>query len=569
MKIPVSVHIQVTRYLLIMLIVLGSVTFASETKVTDEYRASRVDELIAPWNKTDSPGVAVAVIHDGRVKYTAEAGSANLEYGISITQETIFQAASLSKQFTAFSLAVLAEQNKLSLDDDVRKYLPWVPDFGTPITIRHLIHHTSGLRDLWELLIFAGWRMDDVVTQDHARELVKRQNGLNFEPGREYRYTNTGYALLPEIVEQVTGQSFTSWTADNIFKPLGMNNTRFQKSYKEVIHNRAYSYFETEGGYEKAPANVGISGATNLFTTAEDLTKWVLNFDHGSVGGADLIKRIVTPGTLNDGKETNYGFGLHVGTYRGLEVMGHGGGQAGFRTYLLRFPTRKFGVVVLSNLGNISAGTLARQIATIFLHEEMSEESAVAVARSEENLDSREWGDFAGTYLLSPGYALTIRQHENKMLIRTTGQEEVPMRPETSNRFFVDAYGTTVSFKPDQDKRSVMLEFMGMYAKRVVPFVPSLEELEAFTGTYFSEELLTSYDFIIRDGGLVLKHKRRGSEPLYPTVMDQFSEDMADDFGINQPWFRSFDFERAANGSITGCRLSVAGAQDVWFEKTN
>ena len=530
--------------------------------------AAEVHELVSAWNHAASPGLAVAVLREGDVLLREGFGSANLEYGIPISTNTVFQAASLSKQFTAFSIALLGAQGMLSLDDELRDHLPSVPDFGEPITIRQTIHHMSGLRDQWELLLFAGWRSEDVVTQDHVLGLVERQKALNFAPGSEYRYTNTGYTLLPEIVRQVTGQSFAQWTAINIFRPLGMKSSQFRDDHLAVIPNRAYSYFEKEDGtYGKAMAPGSTVGATNLFTTVEDLVTWCLNFEQGVVGSESLLAQVQTPGRLNDGSEIRYAFGLLVGSYRGLRTIAHGGGQAGFRAYLLRIPEKRFAVVVMANLQSIPAGRIAYRIADIYLRGEWDEPQTASNETDEDTIDPGAWSDFVGTYLLSPGYAVTVTRRGDTLAVRTTGQDEAPMRAEATNRFFVEAYGSHVVFSRGEESEAITIEVAGASGGQVAAWTPSPADLEEYTGRFFSEELRTTYDLLVRDGCLVLRHPRRGDEILHPTVTDQFGEDMADDFGIDHPWFRSLDYVRGEDGAITGFHVTVGGAENVWFEK--
>ncbi len=254
----------------------------------------KVDQLFATWDKPESPGAAIAVIRDGAVIYKRGYGSANLEYNVPITSQTVFHVASVSKQFTAFAITMLANQGKLSLDDDIRKHLPELPDFGKKITIRHLIFHTSGLRDQWTLLGMAGWRLDDVITKEHIMKIVRHQKELNFDPGAEYLYSNTGYTLLAVIVERVSGQPFRDYTEASIFKPLGMTNTHFHDDHERIVKNRAYSYSSAGPGrgFKAAPLTYANVGATSLFTTAEDLARWVINFEDKKIGGVDVIKQM-------------------------------------------------------------------------------------------------------------------------------------------------------------------------------------------------------------------------------------------------------------------------------------
>lgn len=563
------------RLLLVAIVILGSGVAVSATgEVSDNPVAAEVDALLAPWDTEDSPGVAVAVLRDGKVVYRRGVGVANMEYGIPITPDTVFQAASLSKQFTAFAIAQLADQGRLSLDDDVRKHLTWVPDFGPPITIRNMVHHTSGLRDQWELLLFSGFQMEDVITQEHVLELVKNQRSLNFVPGEEYLYTNTGYTLLAEIIERVTGQSYSEWVSSNIFAPLGMSHSRFVGSHRMIVPNRAYSYLRLDdGSYEKAVSNISTLGPTNLFTTVDDLVKWMRNYETGTLGGKDLIRLVETPGVLNGGQEISYAFGLNIGSFRGLKTVGHGGGQAGFRTFLLRVPEQRLGVAVLANLASASSGRLAYQIAEIILRDHLREAAASAGDDAEEpqspdrEIDPSRWSEYIGTYLLGPGHALTVGRRGGELTIRRTGHEEEVMRPTGPSRFVGVTSGMTVSFAEDSGSGSVVLELLRTRATKVEPFTPSEEKLNEFKGLYYSKELRTTCEIAVRDGRLVLRHPKRGDEVLYPTIADQFGENMADDFSIQHPWFRSFDFKRSDDGEIAGFSLTVGGARDVRFDK--
>ncbi|MGZ7065335.1 MAG: serine hydrolase domain-containing protein, partial [Candidatus Aminicenantales bacterium] len=228
---------------------------------------SKVDALFSKWNTLDSPGAAVVIVKDGMVIYRKGFGCAQLEYGVPITPSTVFHVASVSKQFTAMAITMLEEEAKLSADDDIRKYLPELADFGKTITIRHLLHHTSGLRDQWDLMVLSGWRMDDVITQAQIMDRLRRQKELNFPPGEQYMYSNSGFTLLAEIVTRVSGRPFTDWTRENIFLPLGMTSTHFHLDHQEIVRNRAYSYEgDAVKGFKQSVLNYANVGATSLFT---------------------------------------------------------------------------------------------------------------------------------------------------------------------------------------------------------------------------------------------------------------------------------------------------------------
>ena len=355
---------------------------------THETLEAKVDQLFAEWNRSDSPGAALAVTREGEIIYKRGYGLANLEYDIPITPTTIFDIASVSKQFAAFAIATLAHDGKLSLDDNIRTYLPDVPDFGYTITIGHLLHHTSGLRDWVQSLVIAGVAMEDVISFKHILKMVRQQKALNFEPGTAYSYSNTGYNLLAEIVERVTGDSFREWTDANIFKPLAMTNSHFHDDHQMILKNRAYSYQAVEnGGFKHAVNNTTTLGSSSLFSTVEDLAKWILNFDNTQIGEQTVIEQMHQRGVLNNGEQISYAFGLNIGDYRGSKTVGHSGSWRGFRSHLVRFPDQKFGVVILCNLDTFNPLNLAEKVADIYLADALAPE---ATSEPEKTVESAE-----------------------------------------------------------------------------------------------------------------------------------------------------------------------------------
>lgn len=382
----------------------------------------KVNQLFSEWNLSDSPGAALAVTKDSEVIYTHGYGMANLEYDIPITSTSIFDIASVSKQFAAFAITTLSHDGKLALDDDIRIHLPDVPDFGHTITIRHLLHHTSGLRDWVQSLVIAGDMMDDVISFKHILKMVRHQKTLNFKPGEEYLYSNTGYNLLAEIVETVTGNSFREWTDTNIFKPLGMTNSHFHDNYEMILKNRAYSYQAIEnGGFKHAVNNTTALGSSSLYSTVEDLAKWILNFDDTRIGEQTVLDQMHQRGVLNNGEQIRYAFGLSIGEYRGLETVGHSGSWRGFRSHLIRFPEQKFGVVILCNLNTFNPLRLAEKVADIYLAdvfapvEEASEPEKAAEPAEDiksKPLTPEQLTEFAGDYYteeLDTTYTISVR----------------------------------------------------------------------------------------------------------------------------------------------------------------
>ena len=532
-------------------------------------RSGRVDQLFAQWDRVGSPGASVAVAHDGVLLFENGYGYAQLEYDIPITAATVFHVASVSKQFTAFAVTVLADQGKLSLDDDIRQYLPYVPDFGYTITARHLIHHMSGLRDQWNLLALAGWRLDDVITKDQVLRLVERQKELNFEPGAEYLYCNTGYTLLADIVDHVTGQPFPEWMAENVFQPLEMNGTHFHDDHEFIVPNRAYSYAEGgRRGLRKSVLSYANVGATSLFTTAEDLTKWMDNLESGEIGGPEVRDLMHTRGILNDGDTLGYAFGLSLGTYRGSQTVGHGGADAGFRSNVMRFPERGYAIAVLSNLASFNAGGMAQRVADIYLEDDLepvAPELEAEVADTEEAVvvDPSVFDDYVGDYELEVGINLTVTRDGDQLMVQPTGQPAAALQPQSDTTFLATQVNALVIFHRDgPGKVSRMTVEQGgqsVGGKRVDVIELTTELLAEYEGSYHSEELGTSYKVVVTDTGLVARHVRHDPITLVPAARDNFAG--------NTWFFAQLKFERDEAGAIIGMRVSSGRVRNLLFVK--
>jgi CubicO group peptidase (beta-lactamase class C family) len=354
------------------LVVLTAEAGIPQAKLT-EGQIQWIDRIFSSFNN-NTPGAAIAVMRNGDIIYKRGFGIANLEYNIPIQPDSIFNIASISKEFTAMAVVLLELEGKLSLDDDIRKYIPEVPNFGETITINHLAHHTSGLRDQWELLLLAGACEKDFIVQEDVLDIVSRQKELNFKPGEEYLYSNTGYTLLAIIVERVSGQSLQEYADEYIFKPLEMFDTHFHDDTGEIVKNRAYGYEPgKEGCFIISISNIEVYGPTSLFTTVLDMLKWSQNFFHKKVGGEEGIRRLLTKGILNSGKEIDYGLGIMHGSYRGLSTVGHGGSELGYKANLLIFPEQKVSISICANINNVEPSKLSKQIANVILNDEFLE----------------------------------------------------------------------------------------------------------------------------------------------------------------------------------------------------
>lgn len=361
-----------TLYILIILSFLSC--SQNTTQKSSSNIANQIDSSFTEFNSKDKPGFAIAVIKDDEVLFSKGYGLANLDYKIPITTSTVFDIASVSKQFTIFSILLLEEQGKLSLDDNIRKYVPEVPDFGKTITLKHLATHTSGLRDQWYLLGLAGWQDEDVKTTEGILRLVSNQKELNFPPGEEFGYSNTGYTLLAEVVSRVSNMSFKDFAQENIFTPLKMMNTQIIDDYESVIPNMAYSYHLDSSGYKKSILNNESVGATNVYTTVEDMTLWALNFSNPKAGSKSIFEKMNTKATLNNGDSIDVGLGQFFYNYRGLSEIYHEGMEAGYRTYFSRFPEQHFTVTVFTNSNEIDPYQQAKKVMDIVLKDQLKEE---------------------------------------------------------------------------------------------------------------------------------------------------------------------------------------------------
>jgi CubicO group peptidase (beta-lactamase class C family) len=357
------------RFALSALVAVGLATAVSAQAPASPALVPQVDQIFSAFTP-DSPGCAVAVYQNGSVVLAKGYGSANLEYGVPITPATPFIVGSVSKQFTAAAIALLVEEKRIALTDDVRKYVPELKDYGTPITIDHLVHHTSGLRDWWELVGVAGLRFDDTYAVQDVLDMTARQHGLNFTPGERYVYSNTGYIVLGIVVQRVTGKSLREFAAERIFGPLKMTDSHYQDDHTRPVRGRAYAYSPAEGGrYAINVWNNDLVGQGGVMTTVLDLAKWDANFDTGVVGGPGFLKRQLERGTLNAGTKLTYAFGVGIETYRGLDLIEHSGSTGGYRAVLTRFPKQRTSIAVLCNVSNANPVTLSHKVADFLLRD--------------------------------------------------------------------------------------------------------------------------------------------------------------------------------------------------------
>ncbi len=529
----------------------------------------QVDQLFTAWDSQQTPGASVAVVSNGRIIFRKGYGSSNLEYEIPITPSTVFHVASVSKQFTAFSILLLAHEGKLSLDDDIRKYIPEVPDFGKKITLRQLAHHTSGLRDQWNLLGMAGWRLDDIITTEHILKLVSRQKELNFNPGDEHLYCNTGYTLLAEVVARVSGQTFADFTKEHIFEPLKMTNTLFYDDHEKIVKNRAYSFYSDGNGYKKSVLNYANVGATSLFTTVEDLSLWAMNFESPKTGNREIIEQMNERGILNNGDTISYALGQDIGKYKGLKLISHGGADAGYRTWLGRFPDQKFSVIVFSNDASFNPGGLALKIADIYLKDKLvSAETKVKDNPSASEgdrviVDNDLLSSYCGQFEFQPGIIVNITLEGSKLFVESGEVPKTQLNPVSSTEFTIPSMNARLTFLKEENgvvnKFNLIFSGQERVIPRVKPFDVNAVNLSEYLGDFYSPELSTTYSIVLDGGKLVAKHPRLSDTELKPVKQDFFSSGR---------WsFNQIEFVRDNKNNIAGFRVTSSRARNVRFDK--
>ena len=519
-----------------------ALVFAACSPPGPDPRATATARLFAEWNSLESPGCAVGVIQNDAFLLRRYYGLADLTRHVPIGPDTVFSLASLSKQFTATAIGLLVVREKISLDDDVRKYIPELPEYGEPVLIRDLIYHTSGIRDyisMSEDLSDFG-RLDRPHTQGDFLSLLARQKALNFPPGTQFSYNNSNYFLLGIVVKRVTGTSLREFAEKEIFQPLGMKNTRFEDDYREVVHNRAIGY-EPSGnnGFSVVRSYFDQVGDGGVQTTLNDFALWDREFYRSVLGGQDLHRLLMTTGKLRDGTKLNYTFGLYIDPSPVGPRIYHGGNDAGFRTRLLRYPAQHFSIVCLCNLSSVSTNPLAERIADIYLGGSSAERV------TEVPVPAQKVRELEGFYRDPSTSGIWSFQAKGDRLIGNLvgvpGERRLmPTGPED----FSTAEG---SFKArfDVAHQTVQISEYGAPAtvfSRVKLAAPA--NLGDYAGAYFSSELDTTYEFAVRKGQLTVLSPRAAAAPLSPTVADSFTG-----FG------NYFSFERSKEGAIVGLRL--------------
>lgn len=547
------------RLAALFLLVVAPLGAFAQAPGTDTARARAIDRLFSGWITQETPGCAVGVSRNHQTVYGKAYGLANLETGTPITTATIFEAASIAKQFTAMAVLLLAHDGKLALDDDVRKYIPELPDYGSRITIRNLLTHTSGLRDFFEMLILARGRFEENrITEADMFDIVTRQKKLNFRPGDEFLYSNTGYALLEVIVKRVAGKSLRDFAAERIFAPLGMSNTQLKDDYTSIVRGRAQGYSYRDSAWHSSTPNYDVYGPTNLFSNVGDLLIWSANLDNPKVGDTSMVRQMSTSAILNNGESANYGFGLSLWNDRGTPVIEHEGGDPGFHSYIGKYPQYGLAVVVLCNIPS-NPVALGHQIASIYLDSVLSKPVTKFPSPRTIAVPPDALAKYAGVYFRPQTLEvveMTVRNGE----LFSARQRGIKLLPIGDNKFAAadralqitfDSLGYVALFP---DRKAIRFE-----RQRKLELTPAT--LTEYAGDYCSEELDSRYHVAAADSTLLLTtgtSRALIARPVFPDafVIGQLTVQFVRDshgvsgFEISHPRARRLAFTRgSADGS--------------------
>lgn len=528
----------------------------------------KVDGLFAKWNTPNTPGCVIGIVRNDSLIYAKGYGLANMEYGVPNTPETIYHMASISKQFTAYAIVLLAQQGKLKLDDDIHKYLPWFPDLKEKITIRHLLNHTSGIRDQWQLLAISGTRLDDVIKQEHIVKLLSKQKALNFKPGDQYTYSNSGFTMLAEIVKSVSGKTLRQFTDSVIFKPLGMNNTHFHDDYTEVVKNRSYSYYPREGGgFNNSILSYSNAGATSLFTNANDLAKWLVNFYKPTVGTAEDIKLLTQKGKLNNGKESDYALGIVVNKFEGWRQYSHNGADAGYRTFATSFPDLKMGFIIFSNVGDFDIGRKGYELTSLFVKDTTKKATkpvASAIDTSKAVLkDVVRAAKFSGNYISEDGAQFSFKLNNQKLYWERYGQTDLLLNAGRDTFMVANAPDVKFLFNTISPGDTLIKQWWPDGKRSLLKYVSSAnyteKQLQTYTGTYYCPELDCKYGIMLKGRDLILTNNKYEDTKLRLIGKDHLRSDFW--------WMGHLKILRDNKNQIKGFEVNDGRVMHLQFNK--
>jgi len=538
--------------------------------------AKRADQLMYFYSGADVPGGVIGVIRNGELIFSKAYGMANLTHGVPYKVGTPSNIGSVSKQFTAMAILLLEQEGKLSLDDDVRKHIPELPDLGKVVRIKNLLNHTNGYREVFNLMPMTGWKGEDVLLRKEVIEILKRQEELQVAPGEEYNYNNSAFIMLAEIVERISGLSFPDFMEAHVFTILGMNSTMVRTNPAIIVPGASQGYSPDSVGYKESGDLYSAYGAGGIYTTPADFGKWMDNFDDPVLGGKEVINRLVTVDTLNNGDTMSYALGIGVSEFNGLTSYSHGGADIAHRAFAIYFPEINAGVVAMSNNANFPSGRIARTLAEVFFADDMEIEEEEAENEAEKKIEESPeesaapevpeslMQSYAGKYLLAGmGLIIEFSVVEGRLLSSMEGQADVFMTPLSQSEFKYEGVEATIVFNTDDlGKVTGAVHSQGgqeYKLEAIPPYEPSLEELQACTGNYFSKELAVFYKLVLQDSTLVLLIRNTPDIELSVIKEDVYKGDV---FFIGELAFVKDDA-----GLVTGFTASNGRTRGIFFER--
>ena len=519
--------------------------------------AALIDRVFSAVNRTDAPGCVLGVDRGGRPLYRRGYGMASLEMATPMSEFSVVESGSVAKQFTAAAIAHLAGQGKLSLDDPIRKYIPELADYGAPVTIRMALNHTSGIRDMWTLFVLAGQTPGSVLySMDQALRMVYRQRELNFPPNSQFLYSNSGFLLLAEVVQRVSGMPLSRYSQEYFFQPLGMTSTQWRDDWNRVVPGRVTAYTTASNGYRVEMPFMSVYGAGGLLTTVGDLLKWNQNLEDPQVGGRDWAAQMHQRGRLTSGREIEYALGLFVTSYRGEREVSHGGATGGYRTFLARWPDRKLSIAVLCNAANAGPENLAHRVVDVFLGARPAAAAANTTAPATGDVTA-----YLGRFRApATEELLTVASRDGRLFAEFGGRAE--LQPAGPDRFRATAAPVEVAFRRGGDGKVAGLALVlsesdtTLYDRLEVP-ATTAAELAPLTGTYFSPELDVRYTLAAKDTTLTVANDDQPARDLVRTGPDSFA----------QPGGLALRMTRARNGRPDGFLLFAGRVKNLRFGK--
>jgi CubicO group peptidase (beta-lactamase class C family) len=490
-------------------------TTASYGQHISDSTVRKIDSLFARWNHQDSPGLAVGVVRNDSLIFSKGYGMANLEYGIQISAKTRFYIASVSKQFTGYCIILLARKKKINLDEDIRVYLPWFPDLKKKITVRNLLNHTSGIRDHLNLIAISGLSIDGVLTNELVVKTLQMQQGLNFDPGTRYSYSNSNYIVLTEIVKAVSKKPFRHFADSAIFAPLRMKETHFHDNPSELVVDRAMSYWRgSDGSYSNAFQNVYTVGDGGMFTTVADASKWITNFYAPTAGDAQDIEALTNTGRLTTGKQLSYASGIRISEENGWKVYSHGGSLHAYRAHVSIYPELKMGFIIFANTTERDVQQSIGELARLFVtsrkpRNERSPQLSVRSTVSPKDLALIK--KYVGDYVSDDGYVLTLKWHDGNLLGSGFGQEFKVVGKEKNNVYHFPSKNnplTKIVFTGDGKREEFELEFPDEILHFTKFDNSVVIDPQKLAGAYYCAELDCTYRIAVRNGELFLLHSK-------------------------------------------------------------